>query len=167
MCTPYGSVSLESCRCSGNTPDSVASGASVPEHGSQARPWVTWFSEALRHLWGALSVHTQTCHLHCFAACDREEESLCKPAYRSGMCQGRVRLAGEQEDTWLWGMAKIVQRRPGQCGSVGWSVVPYPKGCRFDSQSETMWSPVWAHTGVNQSMFLSHVDVPLSPFLSL
>ena len=57
-------------------------------------------------------------------------------------------------------------------GSVGWSVIPSPKGCRFDSPSghmPSLWVQclVWVIMGGNQSMFLSHTDVSLSPFLCL
>ena len=60
---------------------------------------------------------------------------------------------------------------PGQCGSVGWSNISSPKGCRFDSQSgyiPRLWvpSPVRAHTGGNQLMLLSCISVSLSLFLS-
>ena len=55
--------------------------------------------------------------------------------------------------------------RPGRCGSVGWSVVPLPKGCRFDSWSEhvprlQVQFQAGTHAGGNQSIFLS-LPLPL------
>ena len=59
---------------------------------------------------------------------------------------------------------------PGRCGSVGWSVFHKEKGLQFDSQSGHMpglqiQSPVRARARDTQSMFLSHIDVFLSPSL--
>ena len=48
-----------------------------------------------------------------------------------------------------------VEARPGQCGSVGWSIIPQSKGCGFDPWSEYVGSLVWLRVGGNQSMFLS------------
>ena len=56
---------------------------------------------------------------------------------------------------------------------LGGLKAPYtPKHCRFDSQSGhiprlQVQSLVRVHTRGNQSMFLSHINVFLSPFLSL
>ena len=77
---------------------------------------------------------------------------------------------------------KKTQILPWLGGSVGWSMVLYPKRyrtfwigigpCRFDSWSGhiprlQVRSPVRAHMGGNQLMFLSHIDVSFSPVLSL
>lgn len=60
---------------------------------------------------------------------------------------------------------------PGRCGSVGPSSHAL-KDLRFDSRSGHIlrlwvWSPVEVHSGSNQSMFLSYINVYLSLSLSL
>ena len=57
-------------------------------------------------------------------------------------------------------------------GPAGWSVIPTPKGCRFNPRSGhipglQVWSQVEVCTGGNWSMFLSYIDVSVSPFLPL
>ena len=59
---------------------------------------------------------------------------------------------------------------PGQCGSVGFSVILQSKGHRFDSQSGHMpglqaWSLVGAYVRHNRLMFLSHISVSFPLFL--
>ena len=63
---------------------------------------------------------------------------------------------------------------PGQCGSVGWSIVPSPKGCKFDSQSRhiprsQVPSQVQAHMGASINVSLSHrcFSLSLPPSLPL
>ena len=53
---------------------------------------------------------------------------------------------------------------------LSWASPHKPKGCWFDSWSGHMpglhvWSPVGVRMGVNQLMFLCHIDMSLPLFL--